>query len=104
REIAAIALCVPDLAVEIYGKLYGHREMNAELVPMGYSAAMPMRMSRHDLYSSAYYCLQEGLTKIFDFSPRIATRAVCGVVCQAKGPTVQSDESPVAFLFEGSQV
>jgi hypothetical protein len=101
REIVAIARCVPDLAVEIYEKLYAYREMNAEQVPMGSSAVMPMSMSRHDLYSSGYHCLQEGLTKIFDLSPRIATRAVCIVVCQAKGRTVHTDEPPVAFPFGG---
>lgn len=103
-EIVPIARCVPDLAVEIYEKLYAHREMNAEMVPMGVSAVMPMRMSRHDMYSSAFHRLQEGLTKIFDLSPQIATRAVCVVVCQAKGRTVLTDEPPVAFPFGGSQV
>ena len=77
NEIVSVARSLPDLAVEVYERLYSYREMGAEQVPMGSSAVLPMSTSRHDMYSSAYYNLQKGLTEIFDFSPKTATRAVC---------------------------
>ena len=104
NEIASIARSLPSLAIEIYGKLYAYREMDPEQVPMGDSAVMRMRISKHDMYSSAYYCLQTGLTNIFDFSPGTATQAVCSAVHHNRGRIDQPHEQSVIFPFNGVQV
>ena len=104
KEIASIARSLPDLAVEIYERLYTYREMSMELVPMGTSAVMPMQISRHDMYGGAYHELQQGLPRIFEVSPRTATRAVCAAVHHKYVRSVSMRRTPVNFEFNGVHV
>lgn len=104
NEIVSIARSLPDLAVEIYERLYAYREMSMEQEPMGSSAVMPMRMSRHDMYGSAYHNLEKGLPAIFDFDPQTATRAVCRALDGEKLKTRQRSEPSVRFSFHKVEI
>jgi hypothetical protein len=103
NEIISIARSLPDLAVEIYEGLYAFREMSMEQEPMGSSAVIPMQMSRHDMYGSAYHNLEKGLPAIFDFSPRTATHAVCRVLSGERLKSLDS-EPIVRFLFNKVEI
>lgn len=103
NEIVTIARSLPDLAVEIYERLYAFREMSMEQEPMGSSAVVPMQMSRHDMYGSAYHNLEKGLPAIFDFSPRTATLAMCRVLSGERLKSLDS-EPIVRFLFNKIEI
>jgi len=103
-EIVPIARCSPDLAVEVYESLYSYREMSSDSVQMGDSAVMPMRMSRHDMYGSCHHDLEKGLPTIFGFSPKTATRAVCGALREEKRELRQPDEPTVRFNFHNAEI
>jgi hypothetical protein len=99
--IVAIARCHPDLAVEIYERLYSFREMGPEMVPMGDSVVMAMQMSRHDMYGSCHHNLEKGLPTIFETSPHTATRAVCRAL---RGKKHAMDEPVVRFVFNDAEI
>ena len=79
-QIVPISRCVPELAIEIYRRLYSYREMSTEQMPMGSSVVVPMQTNRHDMYGSAYHNLEKGLPEIFLNDPETATRAVARVL------------------------
>lgn len=104
REIVAVARCMPDLAVEVYQRLFSHHELSAEQVPMGGSQVLSLTTNRHDMFSSAYYELTRALPEIFGVSPRTATRAVCRVLGDEKGGRMGISGSNVRFRFNNTDI
>src|SRR5205814_4412859 len=75
HEIKRIVDLDPELAVEVYERSFGHKEVSEEPTTIGGSVILTLTSTRRQDFSSALYGLQTGFSYFLEAAPLIASIA-----------------------------
>jgi hypothetical protein len=76
RQIRAIEISDPVLAVDIYGAAYGYAEVSGDTTSIGNSALLPLSSNKRQDYEGAWFQLSEAIPAILNSNIEAGVRAV----------------------------
>ena len=101
--IKNVIQCDPLTAIEIYRRTFSYKETSEEATHLGGGAALSLRSTRAQDFSTALYVLQSAFSEFLETAPEQATIAaiesVEGEILREKAPEASEPEGPVTFDF-----